>query len=181
MLACEILVVAAAAYPTAASSSILHTLCQRVPAPNVHALISLHPFFVCGTAMLALGTLVRVRCYRALGRMFTFELSVRADHSLVTTGPYTYVRHPGYTAGIAVMLAFPLMHFAPGSWARECAVSEHAGWRSATAIYLATIACAIVRLVLRGPVEDAKMREHSGDKWMKYRRRVRWSYIPFVY
>jgi protein-S-isoprenylcysteine O-methyltransferase Ste14 len=181
MLACEILVVAAAAYPAAASPGILHTFCQPGPTPDARALASLHPIFVCGAAMLAFGSLGRIWCYRTLGRLFTFELSVRPNHVLVTTGPYALVRHPSCTAAIAVIFAFPLLHLAPGSWACECAASAYTGWLLATAVYLATISWAIIALAIRGPVEDLKLRGHFGDTWVGYRRRVCWAYIPFVY
>jgi protein-S-isoprenylcysteine O-methyltransferase Ste14 len=131
--------------------------------------------------VLLFGALGRLWCFRTLGRMFTFELAVRDDHALVTTGPYAYVRHPSYTAGICVLLGFPLVHLAPGAWARECALATHAGWFWAAALYLATSAWVGVGAVMRGPVEDAKMRERFGERWLEYRRRVRWGYVPFVY
>jgi protein-S-isoprenylcysteine O-methyltransferase Ste14 len=47
---------------------------------------------------LAVGVTLRLWSYRALGRFFTFQLAVHKDHSLVTTGPYRWLRHPSYTA-----------------------------------------------------------------------------------
>ena len=66
-------------------------------------------FFV-GTFMASLGGLIRYKCYRALGTMFTFEMSIRKDHMLVTSGPYSIVRHPGYTGIFLVIIGIFLVH-----------------------------------------------------------------------
>jgi protein-S-isoprenylcysteine O-methyltransferase Ste14 len=181
MLACEILVIIAVAYPATSNFSILQTLCHRNPAPDANALMSLNPVFVTGVTVIALGSLIRVWCYRTLGPMYTYELAVRPNHVLGTTGPYAYVRHPGYTACTLVMFAFLVVHFAPGSWARECEVSSSTSWWWAMGTFTTAVTWITVGLWKRGPVEDAKMREHFGSKWVEYRRRVRWGYIPFVY
>jgi protein-S-isoprenylcysteine O-methyltransferase Ste14 len=181
MLACEILVVAATAYPAAADLRILQTLCHRSPAPDTNALMTPNAVFTAGVAALALGSLGRVWCYRTLGHLYTYELTVRPKHVLVTGGPYAYLRHPGYTACTLVMFAFPAVHLAPGSWAQECKLTSYTSWWWAAAAFTGAVVWTAVGLWMRGPVEDAKMREHFGAKWVEYRRRVCWGYVPFVY
>ena len=39
-----------------------------------------------------------------LGRFFRYRIEVQADHQIVITGPYRYVRHPSYT-GLALVLS----------------------------------------------------------------------------
>jgi len=60
--------------------------------------------------MVTLGGLIRLECYRQLGTMFTFEMSIRKDHMLVTSGPYGIVRHPGYTGILLVISGMLLLH-----------------------------------------------------------------------
>lgn len=82
----------------------------------------LTPLFLLGWLILCLGTLIRLSCYRALGRFFTFELSVFNDHKLITTGPYAFVRHPSYTAfGVGVAGMF-IMGSSTGSWPVESSI-----------------------------------------------------------
>src|SRR6266511_1437639 len=57
--------------------------------------IQMTKWFLIGTFMTAFGGYIRWSCYRALGRLFTFEMSIRDEHELVTQGPYAWVRHPG--------------------------------------------------------------------------------------
>ncbi|KAJ7923243.1 hypothetical protein B0H13DRAFT_1477462, partial [Mycena leptocephala] len=55
------------------------------------------PLVAIGTALIANGAILRLFCYRALGQYFTFKTAIARNHKLVTTGPYSIVRHPAYT------------------------------------------------------------------------------------
>ncbi|KAG2080519.1 hypothetical protein BD769DRAFT_1328016, partial [Suillus cothurnatus] len=44
------------------------------------------PSFLVGCGLVTSGGFIRWLCYRTLGRYFTFLLSVRQDHQLITTG-----------------------------------------------------------------------------------------------
>jgi protein-S-isoprenylcysteine O-methyltransferase Ste14 len=48
-------------------------------------------------------------------RFFSAVVRIQTDRgqTVVDSGPYRFVRHPGYLAGILVALAFPIMM---GSW-----------------------------------------------------------------
>lgn len=75
---------------------------------------------VLGSVMVVLGACLRRTCYATLGQLFTFDLSIRKEHKLVTAGPYRFVRHPSYTGAILVGIGATLCHFSPGSWLVEC-------------------------------------------------------------
>jgi protein-S-isoprenylcysteine O-methyltransferase len=49
-----------------------------------------------------------------LGRYFTVDVAIAADHRVVDTGPYTYIRHPSYTG---LLLEFTAMAVALCNWA----------------------------------------------------------------
>jgi protein-S-isoprenylcysteine O-methyltransferase Ste14 len=69
--------------------------------------------FVIGVALMILGSLLRRWCFRTLGQYFTGDVKARADQPVIRTGPYHYVRHPSYTAGIMMFTGIGL---ALGSW-----------------------------------------------------------------
>lgn len=54
------------------------------------------PAFLIGTLLVISRGLLRWSCYRYLGKMFTYEVPVQEKHYLVTSGPYSVVRHPSY-------------------------------------------------------------------------------------
>ncbi|KZV76068.1 hypothetical protein PENSPDRAFT_623477 [Peniophora sp. CONT] len=183
LLLCEILVViAATTHETAPHHTILQTLCPRaVESDDAPHLSSLHYSLVAGVALMVFATCIRIWCYRTLNNMFTFELTIRRGHSLITSGPYAYVRHTSYTAATMNMFAFLIVHFAYGSWQRECEASSQVWWKWAISVYILDVAYTIVCLWQRGPAEDAQLRAHFGAKWDEYRKHVPRMYVPFVY
>ncbi|KAL7283390.1 hypothetical protein ACG7TL_002820 [Trametes sanguinea] len=54
------------------------------------------PAFFIGFVLAITGGVIRVSCHHALGKFFTWQLSVQDDHKLVTTGPSSVVRHPSH-------------------------------------------------------------------------------------
>jgi protein-S-isoprenylcysteine O-methyltransferase Ste14 len=47
--------------------------------------------------------------FRSLGRNITSSVVTRREHTLTTTGPYRWVRHPLYAAGLLLHLALALL------------------------------------------------------------------------
>ncbi len=72
-----------------------------------------------GAVVVSCGAVLRLACFRALGALFTFELTISPDHTLVTAGPYAHVRHPSYTGVYALLLGSSAVMLAPGAWLRE--------------------------------------------------------------
>lgn len=52
----------------------------------------------CGSILIAGWGVLFVWTFQTLGKNLTDTVVTRKDHSLVTTGPYRYVRHPFYTS-----------------------------------------------------------------------------------
>ncbi|KAI0038316.1 hypothetical protein FA95DRAFT_1613481 [Auriscalpium vulgare] len=101
----------AAATPSSAFSKRIFSLLPRsIPEPSTP------PLFLTAILAIVLGCVLRVLSFRAMRRLFTYELSVSAGHKLVTCGPgpYAVVRPPGYTALVVVQFSLPLL-LAPGS------------------------------------------------------------------
>jgi protein-S-isoprenylcysteine O-methyltransferase Ste14 len=93
-----------------------------------------------------------------------FEPGVRIQKEraqrVITSGPYRFVRHPGYTAAIAMLIAIPL---ALASW-----------WAFLPA------ALAIALLVVRTELEDGLLQaELSG--YADYARRTRYRLVPAIW
>ena len=71
-----------------------HTSTTPLPPPLAS---TLPVAFVLGCLTTAASGTLRLACYKTLGSLFTFELTLRSDHRLVTRGPYSFVRHPSYS------------------------------------------------------------------------------------
>jgi protein-S-isoprenylcysteine O-methyltransferase Ste14 len=55
-----------------------------------------------GLAIEAMGLALAVWARRHLGRNWSGEIAIKVDHQLVRSGPYAWVRHPIYTALLAM-------------------------------------------------------------------------------
>ncbi|KAI0319486.1 ICMT-domain-containing protein [Amylostereum chailletii] len=180
MLACEFLVVAAVAYPTTFHrTETLRTLCYRA-VPNSTMLLTPTPTFLLGFALMASTAFLRLWCFKTLGNLFTFEVTVRPSHVLVTTGPYAYVRHPSYTAASLHLVGWFTIHFASGGWNRECELMWTQGGKW-VALYFGLSLFSIISMWKRGPVEDEGLRKKFGDSWERYRKEVPSMFIPGIW
>lgn len=112
--------------------------------------------------------------------LFTFEVSIREDHGLITSGPYSIVRHPSYT-GMAVMYAgMAVWHTAPGAWVRECGI-QTTGGRVFFGTFGTLMLAVLVALLKRVGQEDAALKKQFGREWIEWAGRVRYRLIPWVY
>lgn len=136
------------------------------------------PTFVIGLMLLSFGALIRLSCYRTLGRLFTFELSVLKEHRLVTTGPYSFVRHPSYTGAILAIIGGFLTESARGSWVAESGFARTLVGGSITYAWLSYALWLCTSLFSRSKVEDEFLRNQFGE--VRASHRLRSSFLPHV-
>jgi protein-S-isoprenylcysteine O-methyltransferase Ste14 len=101
-----------------------------------------------GLASLGLWTWTHV----ALGRFWSVPLQLRADHRLVTSGPYSRVRHPMYAAALGWVVSLGLVV---------------ANW--VPLIFAAWVA---ILVLMRVPREEQMMVERFGDEYREYMKRT---------
>jgi protein-S-isoprenylcysteine O-methyltransferase Ste14 len=90
--------------------------------------------------------------FSSIGSGITPTSATRTQHTLVTSGPYRWVRHPLYTVATSLFIAFGLMAD---------------NWFIALLGILAFIAMAI-----RTPKEEANLIEKFGEEYRDYRKRT---------
>lgn len=98
----------------------------------------------------------------AANRFFSATVRIQEEHghSVISQGPYRFVRHPGYTGGIIYQIAVPLVL---GSW-----------W--ALIPSLLAVACFILRTALEDHTLQAEL-----DGYQTYAQRVRYRLLPGVW
>jgi protein-S-isoprenylcysteine O-methyltransferase Ste14 len=65
------------------------------------------------SAAFAVGMAMRRWSEMTLGRYFTFTVMTSADQPVITSGPYRFVRHPGYTGVLLIVIGTGLVN---GNW-----------------------------------------------------------------
>ncbi|CCM02171.1 uncharacterized protein FIBRA_04249 [Fibroporia radiculosa] len=164
-----------------------HPLSQRIlglfvnGSTTLASRITLSKAFFIGTALVTANALIRVLCYRALGRLFTYEVAIRDDHKLVTSGPYAYIRHPSYTTGLMCWVGMGVASISQGSWLKECGVLATPAGRAGVALYGAFFAYCTVLFVTRAPREDVLLRDQFESQWDEWAQRVPYRLIPYIY
>ncbi|KAG1751792.1 hypothetical protein EDB19DRAFT_1201051 [Suillus lakei] len=145
----------------------------------------LSPALIAGSCLNVIGSAIRVHCYSTLGRFFTFELSIRQDHKLVTSGPYSIVRHPSYAGGLCVFLGLMLCHFHTRSWLVSCSgvfPSSDQGVKLALGcVWAALFSLLYSGLGKRIQKEEAMLQGNFGDHWKSYVKRVPYRLVPWLF
>ncbi|KAE9402952.1 hypothetical protein BT96DRAFT_917890 [Gymnopus androsaceus JB14] len=137
--------------------------------------------FLIGTSLIIAGGALRWACYRTLGKMFTYEVSVQKEHKLITSGPYGVVRHPSYSGVLLIITGLIIWQSAPCSWMRQSNICSTWGGKifvGACATWLGTLG---LGGVLRARAEDDILSKEFGDQWKSWAARVPYLLVPFVY
>jgi protein-S-isoprenylcysteine O-methyltransferase Ste14 len=148
--------------------------------------VSLPPIMLLGTTVAVAGTALRTSAFRALGRHFTFELSLKKDHTLVTTFPYNIVRHPSYLGGWIAIAGLGLTHTTRDGWVRAVLIPRGSGMDSTLEKAMCGAIAAAFTLMLamsfsRISVEDAMLRARFGQEWEDWARRVPYKLVPYIW
>ena len=113
-----------------------------------------------GLAAECAGLALAIWARRVLGHNWSGEITMKADHELVRTGPYGTVRHPIYSALLAM-------------YAGTAIVSGrmHA---------LVGLLLAIIAYLRKARMEEANLQNAFGEKYGAYRNDT-WALVPRVY
>ncbi|PFH45074.1 hypothetical protein AMATHDRAFT_72002 [Amanita thiersii Skay4041] len=124
-------------------------------------------------AVALIGSYLRLLCYRELGRHFTFELALLKNHRLVTTGPYSIVRHPSYTTGVLNNIAIIFIHGMRGSWVRESGLLN-------TIVGKVAGGGGMIGVSGRMLNEEEMLRKEFGSQWDEWAEKVPYKLIPGI-
>ena len=112
-------------------------------------------------AVFALGLILRWWAILSLGKFFTVDVAIAADHQLIVRGPYHLVRHPSYSG---MMLAFAALAVTFQNWL--------------------SLACILVPISLalayRIYVEEIALEATFGDDYQQYAKTTK-RLIPGVF
>ncbi|HEY1124497.1 MAG TPA: isoprenylcysteine carboxylmethyltransferase family protein [Sphingobium sp.] len=65
--------------------------------------------YVASAAVSVLGLALALWARSALGRNWSYQVTLKQDHELITDGPYAAIRHPIYTAVILLFIGIMLL------------------------------------------------------------------------
>jgi protein-S-isoprenylcysteine O-methyltransferase Ste14 len=118
-------------------------------------------FTYTGILVMAIGVVLRISAIVSLGRMFTYNVTIRDGHQLVTSGIYRFVRHPSYTGMLITFAGYGL------------ALNNWLGFAIAFVPVLAVMNKRIA-------IEETVLLDQFGDAYVAYVKRS-WRLVPWVY
>ena len=143
--------------------------------------IKLTPTTTLAMVLVLLGTAIRYWCYREMGEHFTFQVTLLKNHKLITTGPYSVVRHPSYAGGFVMVIGKVIWYTARGSWLRESMIYQRKlSWLLIAPVMFAILFGSLVVIPCRMPVEDAILKKEFGKDWDEWAKAVPYRLIPGV-
>jgi protein-S-isoprenylcysteine O-methyltransferase len=114
-----------------------------------------------GVTIMIAGIIFRRYVIAVLGKFFTGNVQIQADHELIKAGPYRYIRHPSYLGILILCLGLGI---------------ALANWIS----LLLCIVLPSVGIMRRIRVEEKELEQHFGRQYQDYRKGT-WAVIPYIY
>ena len=114
-----------------------------------------------GLFLMAFGRLLRTWAQLQMKQLYIGEAAVQQGHRVVTTGPYHWIRHPGYVGGTLTSIGIGL------------ALSTWLGALIATIVL-------VVAYIIRIPIEEALLVKEMGAAYRAYMARTK-RFVPFVF
>ena len=118
-------------------------------------------FLNTGTGLLLAGSLFRQYSIRILGKYFTPEVMVSANQPVIESGPYRWIRHPGYSGAFIMCAGIGL---ALGNW---------------LSLMIFCLAMSFV-YSRRVRAEEKALLDTIGEPYRKYIARTK-RFIPFIF
>jgi protein-S-isoprenylcysteine O-methyltransferase Ste14 len=117
-------------------------------------------YFWLGILLINAGIVLRLYAIKMLGSYFTTRVAVAPGQTVITYGPYRYIRHPSYSGLLMILLGYG---FCLTNWVSV----------------LIIMGCALVGLGYRIRVEERVLQEQLGQPYKDYMRHTK-RLIPFV-
>jgi protein-S-isoprenylcysteine O-methyltransferase len=110
--------------------------------------------------VLWLGIGLRLTAMRTLGSYFKFVVVIQPEHRVVQSGIYRYLRHPAYTGGLLILLAYGILF---GHW-----------------VSFAFMTLSFAGIIRRIFIEEEALQQSLGEEYLEYMKRT-WRLIPGIW
>jgi protein-S-isoprenylcysteine O-methyltransferase Ste14 len=137
------------------TASVVMALLPRAANPRTSVLALLAAGVVGG-----IGAVLAWTAVQHLGKQFRVHAGLYVDHELISTGPYSLVRHPIYASVLALLLATIILR---------------TGWPMA----LAALSVFVIGTEIRVKSEEKLLASRFGPKFLAYKKKV-FAYVPFI-
>lgn len=114
-----------------------------------------------GLGLFAAGVGLRWYSVAYLGRLFTYDVAIAADHRVIDSGPYRLIRHPAYTGSLLTFVGLGVC----------------GGNLLSLSMLVTPIALAFLHRIA---IEEAALTSALGSRYSDYASRTK-RLVPFIY
>lgn len=114
-----------------------------------------------GLFLFAVGIALQVAAFWALRGFYTSRLGVQPGHHLVTSGPYRFVRHPGYSSNLLCLAGM--------------------GLALSSLVALGLTALVVLLVSWRVKHEEEMLVTEFGEEYQAYKQQAKWRLVPLIY
>jgi protein-S-isoprenylcysteine O-methyltransferase Ste14 len=118
-------------------------------------------FFAIGMALVVAGFVIRIHSILTLNQYFTYSVAKVANHKIIETGLYKFIRHPGYLGQLIIFFGIS---------------TSISNWLSVLVMMIPVTLGYLYRI----NVEESFMLENLGEDYLNYQKRTK-RIIPFIY
>ena len=118
-------------------------------------------FFAVGVVLTVIGLMIRIQSILTLKQYFTYSVAKVDDHTLIQTGLYKVIRHPGYLGQLIIFIGISI---------------SLSNWLSILAMTIPVV----IGYGYRIKVEERFMRDQLGIDYLDYQKRTK-RIIPMIY
>ena len=138
-----------------------YALSFAIGATKIGRIYAWNTFFAIGMALFVIGLLIWVYSILTLKQYFTYSVATVENHKIITTGPYKFIRHPGYLGQLMIFLGISI---------------SISNWIS----FLFMMIPVSIGYLYRISIEEKFMSEQLGEDYQFYQERTK-KIIPMLY
>lgn len=116
---------------------------------------------IMGALLMITGVFLRAWSSFTLGKFFRITVMLHDDHQLITSGPYSKLRHPAYAGLLLTVIGFGI------------ALGNPIG-------FIVSFVLSSVAIIYRIITEEIVLLDEFGDEYKEYSKKTN-SLIPFIY
>jgi len=181
----HILLEAIALWQTSSNSKVLQAtgICPTGGHKRVYPRAVLPAQALIGVVSLLFGSCLRISSINKLGNFFVYEFVVQKSHTLITTGPYSVVRHPSYTGLYGISAGWLMLVTSPHTFLRECIWEKYPLLAALDVAFVGISAFGVtlwLSVFQSGP-EDEMLKKKFGTIWEEWAAKTPYKILPLVY
>jgi protein-S-isoprenylcysteine O-methyltransferase Ste14 len=138
-----------------------YALSFAIGATRIGRMAGWNTFFAIGMALFVIGLWIRIYSIRTLKQYFTYSVAKVENHTIITTGLYRFIRHPGYLGQLIIFLGISM---------------SMSNWLSILLMMIPVTLGYLYRI----QVEEKFMLDQLGEIYKSYRERTK-RLLPLLY